>query len=111
MEAKPYLKEIVLQRDLVPSFNDYPFNIPAISNLSSLKFHEDVTFLVGENGSGKSTLIEAIALSLGLSAEGGTKNSQFHTHQNFSNLYQYLKHNKLHTSDALVHCLRFSITC
>lgn len=91
MEAKPYLKELVLQREMVSSFNDYPFNIPAIANLSSLKFHPDVTFIVGENGSGKSTLVEAIALSLGFSTEGGTKNSQFHTNQNSSNLYQYLK--------------------
>ena len=91
MEAKPYLKEIVLQRELVPSFNQYPFNIPAVSNLTSLKLHPDVTFIVGENGSGKSTLIEAMALSLGLSTEGGAKSNQFYTNQNSSGLYQYLK--------------------
>jgi predicted ATPase len=72
MEAKPYLQEIYLQRDIVPSFNSYPFNIPALSNLSTLEFHADVTFIVGENGAGKSTLIEAIALSLGFGIEGGT---------------------------------------
>lgn len=31
-------------------------------------------FIMGENGLGKSTIIEAIAVSLGLSAEGGTRN-------------------------------------
>ncbi|WP_207423136.1 AAA family ATPase [Desertivirga brevis] len=94
MEAKPYLKEVILQRELVPSFNEYPFNIPAVKSLQSLKFHHDVTFIVGENGSGKSTLIEAIALSLGFSTEGGTINTQFHTHQNSSGLYQYLRNIK-----------------
>src|SRR5690606_12908932 len=34
------------------------------------------------NGSGKSTILEAIALSLGYSAEGGTKNVRFSTTEN-----------------------------
>jgi len=91
MEAKPYLQEICFERDIVPSFHSYPFNIPAISSLSTLKFHADVTFIVGENGTGKSTLIEAIALSLGFGIEGGTKNVQFQTHNNGSQLFKYLK--------------------
>ena len=90
MEAKPYLKEIVLKRDLITSFEEYPFHIPAIKSLSSLEFHADVTFIVGENGSGKSTLIEAIALNLGFGIEGGTKNVQFQTHNNASPLFNYL---------------------
>jgi len=90
MEAKPYLKEIRLKRDLISSFDSYPFNIPAISNLSALEFHPDVTFIVGENGAGKSTLIEAIAVSLGFGIEGGTKNVQFQTHNNGSQLYKYV---------------------
>ncbi|TWR31029.1 AAA family ATPase [Mucilaginibacter pallidiroseus] len=90
MEAKPYLKEIVLKRDEVSSFDVYPFNIPAIQGLQSLGFHQDVTFIVGENGSGKSTLIEAIALSMGFSIEGGSKNVQISTHDNASRLHRYL---------------------
>src|SRR4051812_5868099 len=90
MEAKPYLKEIILKRNLITSFEKYPFHIPAIKNLSTLAFHPDVTFIVGENGSGKSTLIEAIALSLGFGIEGGTKNMQFQTHDNASVLSNYL---------------------
>jgi predicted ATPase len=91
MEAKPYLKEVSLKRDLISSFDSYPFNIPAVSNLPTLNFHPDVTFIVGENGTGKSTLIEAIALSLGFGIEGGTKNVQFQTHNNGSVLFNYLK--------------------
>jgi len=33
-----------------------------------------MTYFIGENGSGKSTLLEAIAVSLGFNAEGGSKN-------------------------------------
>jgi len=90
MQAKPFLKEIQLKRDMVPSFDTYPFQIPAIRSLNSLKFHPDVTFIIGENGSGKSTLIEAIALHMGLSTEGGSKNAQFQTHNNSSQLFNYL---------------------
>ncbi|MEJ5962763.1 AAA family ATPase [Pedobacter immunditicola] len=106
MEAKPYLKEISLKRDLIPSFDAYPFNIPAVSNLSTLKFHPDVTFIVGENGSGKSTLIEAIALSLGFGIEGGTKNVQFQTHNNGSQLFNYLKNVKSFRRPADYYFLR-----
>lgn len=91
MEARPYLREISLKRDKIPSIGEYPFNIPAISNLDVIEFHPDVTFLIGENGTGKSTLIEAIALAMGLGAEGGTKNVQFETAKTISELQEYLK--------------------
>ncbi|NHA03841.1 AAA family ATPase [Mucilaginibacter sp. HC2] len=94
MEAKPYLQQISLERESVASFEAYPFHIPAIKNLSSMTFHRDVTFIVGENGSGKSTLIEAIALHLGLGIEGGSKNMQTKTHQNASVLFDYLTSSK-----------------
>jgi predicted ATPase len=88
--AKPYLQSINFKRELVPSFEEYPFNIPAISTLLSMDFHPDVTFIVGENGAGKSTLVEGIALSLGFGIEGGTKNVNFQTHDNASPLSKYL---------------------
>lgn len=91
MNPKPYLREISLKREEIQSPDEYPFNIPSLKNFDTLKFHEDVTFIVGENGAGKSTLIEAIALSLGFGIEGGTKNVQISTHANSSPLFQYLK--------------------
>ncbi len=69
-----YIRYIELDRDSVPSFSEYPFNLPAINDLQSLSFHPKVTFIVGENGSGKSTILESIAVSYGFNAEGGTKN-------------------------------------
>lgn len=90
MEPLPYLKEIFLKRDLIDSFDDYPFCIPAVKELDSLAFDKEVTIFVGENGSGKSTLLEAIAISLGFNAEGGTKNFKFDTHVSHSNLHKYI---------------------
>jgi predicted ATPase len=58
MKEKPYLREIELRRECVENFDTYPFCIPGVKNLRSLKFHPDVTFLVGENGTGKSIMDE-----------------------------------------------------
>lgn len=57
----------------------YPFDIPAVAKLGRLKFHPDITFFVGENGAGKSTVLEAIAVALGFSPEGGTRNFKLQT--------------------------------
>ncbi|MGC7871350.1 AAA family ATPase [Desulfosporosinus sp. SYSU MS00001] len=59
--VKQYIRYIELDRERVPSFSEYPFNLPAIKNLQRLSFHPQVTFIVGENGSGKSTILESIA--------------------------------------------------
>lgn len=91
MSPKPYLQRIELRRDEVPSFNEYPFNIPVIKQLKTLEFHPDVTFIIGENGTGKSTLIEAIAYVMGMNPEGGNKNTRFTTQRTHSELHDYLK--------------------
>ena len=67
-------------------YTRYPFSIPAIKSLESVKFTFPVTFLVGENGSGKSTIVESIAVAAGFSAEGGTKNYNFKTLDTTSDL-------------------------
>lgn len=90
--CKPrYLEEIQLLRELVPSFERYPFSLPSIASLDTLKFHPCVTFLVGENGTGKSTLLEAIAVAMGLNPEGGSKNFNFSTRRSHSNLCDFLR--------------------
>ncbi len=91
---KPYLIDITLLRDRVPSFDEYPFSLPAIRELQTLGFHPDVTFFIGENGTGKSTLMEAIAQLLSYNPEGGNKNSLFSTRETHSNLFKYLKPGK-----------------
>ena len=91
MEPLPYLREIALKRDLVESFNDYPFSIPAIRELDIIQFDKEVTIFVGENGSGKSTLLEAIAVGMGFNAEGGTRNFNFRTRNTHSDLHKYFR--------------------
>ncbi len=91
LAERPYLKEITLLRESVPSFDEYPFCIPTVSGLTRLEFHQDVTFFIGENGSGKSTLLEAIAQLLGYNPEGGNKNTLFATNSTHSELFKYLK--------------------
>ena len=89
--SKPYLIDITLLREKVPSWEEYPFNLPVVRSLETFKFHPDVTFIVGENGSGKSTLLEAIAQLVGYNAEGGNKNTRFSTRETHSNLCDFLK--------------------
>ena len=86
-----YVREIVLDRDKVGSFDAWPFSLPVVKSLESLKLHPKVTFLVGENGSGKSTIIEAVAQAMGMNVEGGSKNFYFSTRTHESPLGEYLK--------------------
>lgn len=90
-ENNQYVKSVELKRDKIESFSKYPFNLPAIKNLSKLKLHPKVTFIVGENGSGKSTILEAVAASYGFNAEGGTKNFNFSSCDTHSELQNYIK--------------------
>jgi predicted ATPase len=91
MISDQYAIEIRLKRDEVPSFDVYPFSLPAIRNLDVLPLHRAVTLFVGENGSGKSTLLEAIAVAAGFNPEGGTKNFRFGTRISHSPLHEYLR--------------------
>ena len=91
MISSQYAIDVRLKREDVPSFDAYPFSLPAVRALDVLPLHPQVTFFVGENGSGKSTLLEAIAVSCGFNAEGGTKNFRFETHSSHSHLHQYLR--------------------
>lgn len=90
LRSQPFLQGVRLERERVPSFGEYPFNIPAIRQLERLEFHPMVTFFIGENGTGKSTLLEALALKLEFNAEGGGKNFDFFTRPTHSNLHQCL---------------------
>jgi predicted ATPase len=85
-----FLRRIELRKEKVESFEVYPYNLPAIKNLSTLKLHPKVTYIVGENGTGKSTILEAIAVAWGINAEGGTQNFNFATHSSHSDLHDKL---------------------
>ncbi|MDF3833783.1 AAA family ATPase [Cupriavidus basilensis] len=91
MISSQFISRVTLRRDIVESFERYPFSLPAVRSLDVLEIHPKVTFLVGENGSGKSTLMEAIAVAMGYNAEGGSRNFSFGTRRSHSELHQYLR--------------------
>ncbi|MBI1906171.1 MAG: AAA family ATPase [Rhodocyclales bacterium] len=91
LAAKPYLQTACIDPDAAIDFDAYPYNIAAVGELGCIEFHPDVTFFVGENGAGKSTVLEAIALALGYSPEGGTKNFQLSTARSESSLHRVLR--------------------
>jgi predicted ATPase len=89
--SSSFVIDMTLRREIVPDLDSYPFNLPAVRHLKVLTFHPAVTFIVGENGSGKSTLLEAIAVSLGFNAEGGSRNFNFGTRPSHSVLHEYIR--------------------
>jgi predicted ATPase len=90
-DARNFLVRARLLREQVPSFSEYPLNIPAIGGLDEIEFTQPVTFFVGENGAGKSTLLEAIAVRLGLNPEGGSRHFRFSTRASHSGLKDHLR--------------------
>lgn len=91
MISSSFVSRITLRRDQVESFDHYPFALPAVRTLEQLELHPKMTYFIGENGSGKSTLLEAIAVSLGFNAEGGTKSFSFGTRRSHSQLHEFLR--------------------
>lgn len=90
LNSKLIIKRIYLDKDKIKTFEKYPFNIDVVKNFKELKFDSQVTFFVGENGIGKSTFIEAMAVALGLPAEGGTENFRYETRNTTSELSNYI---------------------
>ncbi len=88
---KPYLQSVSLKDDVELDFSAYPYSLAAVRSLDLMRFHADVTFLIGENGSGKSTLLEAIAVRWGFNAEGGSINFNFSTRDSHSDLHENIR--------------------
>jgi predicted ATPase len=72
-KLQQYLRSVVLLRDRVESWDEYPFTVPVVRTLTELELDPNVTFFIGENGAGKSTLLEAIATLSGFGGVGGSK--------------------------------------
>lgn len=86
-----FIRGIELKRSAGSADDPYPFSLPALRSLTTLKLSAAVTFFVGENGAGKSTLLEAIAVNAGFNAEGGSRNIRFETRATHSELYARLR--------------------
>jgi predicted ATPase len=79
LDAQRMLKTVTLLRERVAKWDEYPFAIPAIASLDTLRLTSAICFFVGENGTGKSTLLEALANHYGFGREGGNRNFVFET--------------------------------
>ncbi|KIL53009.1 AAA family ATPase [Jeotgalibacillus campisalis] len=86
-----FLKNLYVKKDEVPSFEEFPFSLPAVRLLDTLEFHPNITYIIGENGMGKSTLLEGLAVALGFNAEGGSLNFNFSSYASHSPLHDYLR--------------------
>ena len=86
-----YVRSIGLKHEKIDSFDKYPYCLPVVKCLETLDLHSGVTFFVGENGTGKSTLLEAVAVALGMNAEGGGRNFNFNTESTHSDLHAVMK--------------------
>lgn len=91
MNKNPYVRSLHIKSPELLDWASYPYNIPTVNDLEKIQFHPQVTFFVGENGSGKSTILEAIALALGFSEEGGTLNVVLNSASSASELHQSLR--------------------
>ena len=91
LRDQPFLVEVRLLRDKVPSWDQYPFDLPVTRSLETIAFHPRVTFFIGENGTGKSTLLEAMAVGLRFNPEGGSRNFRFSTRASHSQLDRFLR--------------------
>ena len=86
-----YLRSLSILTEKIADYSDYPFSVPAIKQLDSLKFNTNVTFFVGENGSGKSTLLEAIAYQCGFNTAGGGRNNSYEVESSQAALGEFLR--------------------
>lgn len=86
-----YIREIRIDWELLQmedGLESYYKEILALKKLRELKFHENITFFVGENGSGKSTLLEGIAVAYGFNPEGGSMNYRFSSKDTHGGLHK-----------------------
>lgn len=65
-----HLESIRLRDDPDSLPRRFPFSVPAVAALGSIRLTTPVTLLVGENGSGKSTFLEGLAAAAGLPTVG-----------------------------------------
>jgi len=91
IDSPLFVQKVQLRRETVPSFDVYPFSLPALRNFDEVQLDQPVSFFVGENGSGKSTLLEAIAIAAGFNPEGGSRNFKFETRRAHADLFRFLR--------------------
>jgi predicted ATPase len=86
-----YLQSIELIKKEDVLLESYVLEIGWLINFEKLNFNKNIIFFTGENGRGKSTFLEAIAISLGFNAEGGSRSFKFKTKITHSRLNEVLR--------------------
>src|ERR1700750_2236444 len=89
----PFIREVQLRApDECETRRGHPWELPAVAALESgLALDPGVTYLIGANASEKSPLLEAIAVSAGMNAEGGSSNFRFSTRNSHSELWRSIR--------------------
>jgi predicted ATPase len=67
--AGPYVLGLV--KDPAKWGAGFPFAVPAVEAIETLRLDAPITLLAGDNGAGKSTIVEALAEAMGFAAGGG----------------------------------------
>lgn len=67
----PYLRAMRRTPKSVWADEEFPFSVPALSQLDGLALDAPITLLAGDNGTGKSTIIELLADAMAFAPEGG----------------------------------------
>jgi predicted ATPase len=89
---QPPVLRVVAQAEHDLPAGEWPRTVPAVEQLlrDGLELAPGITFLVGENGSGKSTIVEGVAMSYGMSPEGGSTHGRHTTRTTESPLHAAL---------------------
>ncbi|QTE30851.1 AAA family ATPase [Pengzhenrongella sicca] len=91
MTFAPILRRLDADREHPPEPHEWFLAVPAVAQVLADGWElAQVTVVVGENGAGKSTLVEAIALAVGMGAEGGSTGSRHSTRVTESQLWRHL---------------------
>ena len=91
MQSKRYIDELILLHDRVSDWDAYPYSVPSVKKLKSLRFPGPVTCLLGDNGAGKTTILESIAVLSGLNLEGGSLRHDFSSTGRVSQLSESIR--------------------
>ncbi|MGX6961658.1 AAA family ATPase [Vagococcus xieshaowenii] len=103
-----FVKRVLLQLSKDEQM-DYYHELPVIKWLADhdgLILSNKITFISGENGQGKSTFIEALAVAMGMNAEGGSQQFNFATKATHSQLSEQLVVHKTGRLPRLKYFLR-----
>lgn len=86
-----YLQSITIKRELFPSTDMFPFNVPAFQETDCVELTSNIVFFVGRNGTGKSAMLDAIARISGFLPWGGSKTHRVHNNPYETMLANFLR--------------------